>query len=473
MDEETQEPIGQLHDHLTSIGWPNLMREENRLFIDRPTPITLIEKKDDLYALYFAWYRLRTNEYGVSEYGFSKITFDDKTNLSEILWFKGSGYQLSYDGEIKGILQLTSGGVNHGKVDSLELSTKHKKIATEPASKTLQISPKKYLEVLVDAKEAHNTADRYGKSVSRYLINKFSKKHLNKDTKLTTTIEKGEFDFLVHRLNLSTKKTKKDYEKYLSKKDISSLQDLVLDLVHKEVFEPNFLRELDEYFIREKLKGIIALGREILSLKSGDLETKKAKEIIAKLGETKPIAQLETLWQKFFEKYLLYLIFSYKEIYPKVELTDLETDKKYPDFIGINHYNGVDIIEIKTHLTPALVYDKSHKNFSFSSHTSKAIIQVVNYLDAIKQQRFKNDTDRSKITKTTYEENLYRPRGVLIISSWGRLSKNNPKAKELIKRDFTKLRNSLHNIEILTFDEILDIADHYCEKIVKRAKKKK
>jgi glycosyltransferase involved in cell wall biosynthesis len=50
-----------------------------------------------------------------------------------------------------------------------------------------------------------------------------------------------------------------------------------------------------------------------------------------------------------------------------VEFKDIDGDKKYPDFIGINHYNGLDIIEIKTHLKNAVTWDSSHKNFSFSS----------------------------------------------------------------------------------------------------------
>jgi phosphopantetheine adenylyltransferase len=99
---------------------------------------------------------------------------------------------------------------------------------------------------------------------------------------------------------------------------------------------------------------------------------------------------------------------------------------------------------------------------------SKAIIQTVNYLDAIKQKNFKNSSDREKITETTHEENLYRPRGIIIISSDEKLSKNNKDLKNVINRDFTKLRNSLHSIEILTFDEILNIADNYCKNIVKK-----
>lgn len=468
-EEEKKKPIDILHDHLTEGGWTDLKKENGRLFVNQETPLIILEEKGNENTLHFVWRIARTGAYGISS-GLETITFSDDADFSRLVYLRSTGYKLSFDAQIKGILQLGAQAAYKGTT-ALNISSKNKKLSHQPKEKMLKIPYKKYLEILEDAEKAYKKSASYGTSVLRYLINQYSKKHLNKDTKLTTTIEKGEFEFLVHRLNLETKKKKTDYEKYLGKKDISSLQQLVLDLVQKEVFEPDFLRELDEYFIRERLKEIIALGREILDLKSADLKTDKAKEIISKIGDGKQIKQLETLWQKFFEKYLLYLIFSYKEIYPKVQLEDLETDKKFPDFIGINHYNGVDVIEIKTHLTPAVVYDKSHKNFSFSSETSKAIIQTVNYLDAIKQQKFKDGAQRDKITETTHEENLYRPRGIIVISSWDKLAKNNKKEKKIIERDFTKLRSSLHSIELLTFDEILNIADNYCEKIVKTKKK--
>lgn len=88
-------------------------------------------------------------------------------------------------------------------------------------------------------------------------------------------------------------------------------------------------------------------------------------------------------------------------------------------------------------------------------------------MDAVVQKRFKNDPDEKKITNMTEEENLYHPRGIIIISSDKKLTKIKlDKAKEeCLKRDFTKLRNSLQNIEILTFSEILQIADDYVKNI--------
>ena len=224
------------------------------------------------------------------------------------------------------------------------------------------------------------------------------------------------------------------------------------------------MHKLNDHFVKERLKDIVNLGREILDIRKDDLHTKKATEVIKRLG-TEKINQLETIWQKYFEKFLLYLIFSYKKIYPKVMLEDIDGDKKYPDFIGINHYNGLDIIEIKTHLAEILKWDESHKNYYFSAEMSKAITQVKNYMDSISRIRFQNNHDRQKITKYTEEENLYHPRAIIIISSKNKISKNTSGSLEKLRRDFTKLRNGLNDIQILTFDEILNIADEYIANI--------
>jgi hypothetical protein len=343
-----------------------------------------------------------------------------------------------------------------------------KKVLKKINEKTIQISESEFIKLAADSYEVNKKGKSSKNRLETYLINKLKFKYTNKSPKETTTISKGDFSFMVERFNLKNKTKKKDYEEFLSEDDLKNLQHFTEKLIKDEAFSPDFLRSLDEYFIKEKLKDIILIGREILELGSGDMTTLKAKMVIAKItDDVNSINQLENLWQKFFEKNLLYLVFSYKKIYPKIEFKDVEGDKKYPDFIGINHYNGLDIIEIKTHLKNAVTWDSSHKNFSFSSELSKAIIQTMNYMDAVTQRRFQNNSDEKKIINTIEEENLFHPRAIIIISSNNRLTKSKlDKTKgKCLKRDFTKLRNSLQNIEILTFSEILQIADDYVKNI--------
>lgn len=333
---------------------------------------------------------------------------------------------------------------------------------------TMFLKVNKFKEVLKIIRDINKKGSASKLSLENFLVNRARFDFLGKTTKRTTTITKGDFEFLIHRLNLTTKQTKKEFHKYLNGSDISSLGDLFEIMIRKEVFDDDYLRKLDDYFIKEKLEDIIKIGEQILNLKVERVDTIEAKKLINKIF-WEEIWQLESVWQKYFEKYLLYLFFSYKKIVPKVEFKNLNNlEKKYPDFIGVNHYDWIDIIEIKTHLKNILVWDKSHKNFAFSPEMSKAVIQTINYMDAVTDKDFKKRKDRKDLLEyLNIEENLSRPRGIIIISSKAKICKNTltKEQKKQLNRDFTKLRNSIHNIQIFTFDEILDIAKRYVENV--------
>lgn len=461
---EEKIPIEKLKEIFDFLEWPDLTLEDGKLLIGTVEKEVLAEFKEKHLFINLFW-RDRDGKYNKNS-GVKTLVIDEKLELQSYLYISRGKYKISYFSEIKSILGMDS------EAEVLHISKKNKKISYDSNSKYFFVPLKKYEDIMFDARLIYKTVKSYADSVRRYKINQAIEKFFNKEIQKTTHIEKGEFYFLVHRLNLETKKKKEDVVKFLDENDINSLQNLVRLMVRKEVFDKNFLKELDAYFIRENLQNIIKLGHKLLKLNSNNLKTKSAKSIVKELSSDNRnnIKQFETLWQVYFEKYLLYLIFTYKEIFPKVKLK-LTHEKKNPDFIGVNHYNGIDVIEIKTHLTPALVWDKSHKNFAFSSELSKAIIQTMNYMDALKSHGFKNQIEREKIIETSHEENLYRPRGIIIISSKDRLVKNCKKYDtSKIERDFTKLRNSLHNIEILTFDEVIDIAQNYSEKIVRNKK---
>lgn len=332
------------------------------------------------------------------------------------------------------------------------------------------INPEAILEIITTYNEIYEKAKSYqGKFVS-YKSREYQRVYFGIEKEKKTLLNKGEFNFLIDRFNLTTKRKKADFLKYLNDNDLISLQDLSLKLIQKEVFGTDFLTKLNDYFIKARLEDIIKLGREILSLKSTDLKTQKAKKIIKKVEpDGRKIKQLESVWQKYFENYLSFLIFAYREIYPKIEL-NVHLKKKYPDFIGINHYGGVDVIEIKTHLKKALTKDPSHDNYAFSSEMSKALIQTINYMDALVQEKIKKKTMKDDLKGKILEGNIYRPEGLIIISNYDNLVsgiKQSDAEFEKVKRDFTKLRNGLNNIRIITFNELLDMAENYKDNIVK------
>ena len=445
-----------IYNKLKEARWRSIALDKKTGKITCPQGSILFAEKSD-YRLKILSYSFQTRQY--SERGtYSEIVFPKNFNIREYLLFKYNGnYKLKSEKQFKKIASPF-----HRNVKKIKLVRGDNKKGLYNG--TLLLSIGIFKNIMKDAENVQNKSYSYQGSAENYLSNIAASKYNRVVRNRTTYVEKGEFQFLVDRLNLRTKKDKRDFQKYLDSNDLKSLETLINELFKKEALSTDFMRRLDDYFIKEKLRDIIALGKDIIKLGTTNLETESAKKIVSQLGEGQ-ITQLEALWQKYFQKYLLYLIFSYKKIFPKVELNNIEGDKKYPDFIGVNHYNGLDIIEIKTHLTKILVWDGSHENFYFSPEMSKAIVQTTNYLDAIVQERFRNSGDKQNITNFVDEENLYHPRGIIIISSSRNLTTKNGESEKL-KRDFTKLRNGLHNIQVITFDEILNIADEYIKNII-------
>lgn len=454
---QQQTPKDVISDLFRSLEWPDLIVERSKITCPAGDVVTFENKKT---IIHFYYYNRRQNTY--EKKNRPSLIIPTNVDPLTILYHSGqASYDISWFFYIKDVLGIDD------SFEKLEI-TKRGGIRRERSRKIFKISETKFEEISEDVREVAKRGKSSKNRIERYLLNHLKLKHIGRMPKETTTIDKGDFSFMIDRFNLKGKNKKKDYEKFLNTEDIKNLEYFSQKLIQDEVFSPDFLHYLDEYFIKAKLKDIIELGNEILSLGTSDVTTEKAKRVIEKVsGGEDEIKQLETLWQVYFNKYLLYLVFSYKKIYPKIQLTNIDGDKKYPDFIGINHYNGLDIIEIKTHLKNVVTWDASRKNFAFSSEMSKAVIQTMNYMDAIVQRRFQNTGDATKITNFTDEENLYHPRGIIIISSTNKRIKGklNKAKQKFLERDFTKLRNSLQSIEILTFSEILQIADDYVKNI--------
>lgn len=448
------------------LDWPDLKFENNTIIINKDEKkLPLLTIIGNNVELNFYWYDARNNEYNLRN-DIISIKFPKSANFKDFILIREREYRLILIYLVKNILDLE----HASDINKIELTKKKIDLEIDSKNKLLKTNINRYLSILNEAHIIYKRVKSYRSAYERYLTNLAIEKHSNRLIKRKTLISPGDVNFTVQRLNLPIKKKKSDFSNYVNKADIDSIENLTKAFIKYEMFSDSFLRKLNDYFIKENLQDIIKLGREIIALRSPRMDRDAAKEVAFKVNSNRrKVRQLETLWQKYFEKYLLFLIFSYKGIFPKIQLTDIEGDKKFPDFIGINHYNGVDIIEIKTHLKNALVYDKSHKNFAFSPELSKAVIQTMNYMDAVIHVNFREPEDREKITNSSHEENLNRPRGIIIISSYEKLVSNyKVKDRNKLIRDFTKLRNSVQNIEILTFDEVLDIAHEYIQNIISK-----
>lgn len=444
-----------LSKKLIDARWPGIILDEVAKTIDCPDG-RILDYKDNSFTLHF-WYYLQEESRYDRRGKYTSITFPESLDFRRLLYFRRSGsFSISREAQFKTIINPKG-----KEIESTKITVGSQLLIR---SGILYIGIRTFRRALRDADEVYSKGKSYQKSAERYFSQLKSANYSDTEVNRTTYIEKDEFKFLVSRLNLETKRKKSDFQKYLSLEDMIAIENLITSLLKNDACSEDFLRRLNDYFIKEKLKDIIALGRKIIALRSQRVDTTQAQLIISEINSGE-IRALEAIWQKYFEKYLLYLIFTYKKIFAKVELQNIEGDKKYPDFIGINHYNGLDVIEIKTHLKRVLSWDPNHQNFYFTPEMSKAVVQTVNYMDAIVREKFQKSEDRENITRFTDQENLFHPRGIIIISSLSELTTRKDKPDEL-RRDFTKLRNNIQNIEILTFDEILGIAEEYIQNIV-------
>lgn len=103
----------------------------------------------------------------------------------------------------------------------------------------------------------------------------------------------------------------------------------------------------------------------------------------------------------------------------------------------------IDIVEVKLPNVKLLNLDMSHNNYYPTSHLSRAIAQVINYIKELETQveeKYLNDSIE-----------IIRPNATILIGSEEALNNNELKALRLIN-------SSLHNIRIITYQQLLENA---------------
>ena len=112
------------------------------------------------------------------------------------------------------------------------------------------------------------------------------------------------------------------------------------------------------------------------------------------------------------------------------------------DFLYQNKLSGnVVLIEIKTP-EAKIIQGKYRDTYSFTSELSGAVNQVINYRDSLMKE-YNNLRGNTEQAFTAFN-----PKCVVIVGKLAGMSPNE-------KATFENYRNSLNNIEIITFDEIL------------------
>ena len=162
----------------------------------------------------------------------------------------------------------------------------------------------------------------------------------------------------------------------------------------------------------------------------------------------------EATWQKFLSKYILVLRNSYGEV---LEKESVSLSGKFPDFMLINPHSYLDIFEIKKPATNVLKHDSSRNNYYWDIELSKAISQVVNYLH---QAQRNSGTLIEDIRKNKgIDISIVRPRGYIVAGTRKQLT--NPKMSD----DFRILNDSLKNIDIIFYDDLLNNLETFMKRI--------
>ena len=195
----------------------------------------------------------------------------------------------------------------------------------------------------------------------------------------------------------------------------------------------------------------------------------RRKENLAEFEKEISAGHNENWWQKFFEKNKW--IFGYglnyeiiDTLHPQPHYGDMSYDGRggqRGDFLGIT--KGVDarftvLVEIKKPTSSLLQGDEEIRNgsWSLSSDLTDALAQLQGNID----QWNKDGARQIENVRKLESEGIFtvQPKGILVIGKLAEL-------EQLSKLEtFQRFRNSVHGVDILTFDELLDratfIADH-------------
>lgn len=217
-------------------------------------------------------------------------------------------------------------------------------------------------------------------------------------------------------------------EEQLSDKDRRALQDFIPDFMKAMSFS---LKSTNN--VRFALDGIESVKTVYLAKVIEEYERRMSSN------------SSEDSWQKFLRQHILLLLNSYAAV---IEKQSIDIDGKYPDFMLVDPYGYLDIYEIKKPQTKLLQHDRGRGNYYWSGEMAKAIAQVEKYIDQTAQQRL---AIAEKVRKKHGREiKIVRPRAFIIVGLRGSLE------NEDMQEDFRVLNDSLKNIDILFYDDLLE-----------------
>lgn len=182
-------------------------------------------------------------------------------------------------------------------------------------------------------------------------------------------------------------------------------------------------------------------------LASGHIQQIRTDTILTlkeRLKEEYPETSGPNSWQSWIlDNHWLFGV-NYQE---PIEKQKINLDGIMPDYLFPRIDGFVDLLEIKLPSHPVITKDSSHTgSYRWTSETTKAIGQVVNYLSEIDRLRFEIEAKIQQRQDRTVS--MLKPQAYILIG--------NSADWDTEKRDgLRKLNDTLHGIEVLTYQELI------------------
>lgn len=235
----------------------------------------------------------------------------------------------------------------------------------------------------------------------------------------------------------------KDSLERKKKRFLSGLDTNIISLL-----KPNELEQLQQFVFNMLDKKYIDVGKkiELITKYKDNVQLLAIDEAIKGYEENLKRSSSEGDWGKYIKQYMFLVETKYVGVVPELNLS-LCTWRKV-DFAYIDNQGYLDIFEIKKPQTNLLCKTEDRGNYYWHADAIKAITQAEKYLFSAERKGAQLSEDIKR--ETNLDVQVIKPRAFLIMGLTSQLTNQN------MQDDFRILRNSLKNVEIITYDEFLD-----------------
>lgn len=180
-----------------------------------------------------------------------------------------------------------------------------------------------------------------------------------------------------------------------------------------------------------------------------NIETKKYKCAVEKLNELLKSNTNEHQWQKEILNLLVLVYPQYKYAIDEVKLNN----NKRVDFILVDLFNNIDVIEIKHHNMPILDKSRYRDNYISSRELNGTVVQMEYYLYELSQSVSENITSINRKFKEKgieVEVKINNPKGIIIMGRTNEFNDGQLKSYRIIKNQYSNIVN------IISYDELIE-----------------